>query len=228
MEQQLGFSDLDFRKSKHVTRKEKFLAKMDLIIPWHALEELIAPYYPKAGNGCRPYPLSSILRVHCLQQWHNLSDASMEDALYETASMKSFSKLSLDKSIPDHTTIMNFRHLLERHYLGRQISETINQWLEDSGVLVKKGSSIDATIIEAPSSTKNKLNQRDPEMHQTKKGNQWHFGMKAHIGIDVNSGLTHTFTTTAANEHDLNQAHHLLHGEEKYIFADAGYRDAQK
>jgi len=228
MEQQLGFSDLDFRKSKHVTRKEKFLAKMDLIIPWHALDELIAPYYPKAGNGRRPYPLSSILRVHCLQQWYSLSDALMEDALYETASMRHFSKLSLDQSIPDHTTIMNFRHLLERHCLGRQIFETINQWLEESGVLVKEGSSIDATIIEAPSSTKNKLNQRDPEMHQTKKGNQWHFGMKAHIGIDVKSGLTHTFTTTAANEHDLNQAHHLLHGEEKYVFADAGYRGAQK
>ena len=123
---------------------------MDVIIPWHALEELIAPYYPKAGNGRRPYPLSSMLRVHCLQQWYSLSDASMEDALYETASMRRFSKLSLDQSIPDHTTIMNFRHLLERHYLGHKIFEKINQWLEESGVLVKEGSSIDATIIEAP------------------------------------------------------------------------------
>ena len=228
MEQQLGFSDQDFRKGKHVTRKEKFLAKMDVIIPWDTLEALIEPHYPKAGKGRRPYPLSSILRVHCLQQWYSLSDAAMEDALYETASMRHFSKLSLDKSLPDHTTIMNFRHLLERHCLGRQIFEAINQWLEESGVLVKEGSSIDATIIEAPSSTKNKLNQRDPEMHQTKKGNQWHFGMKAHIVIDVKSGLTHTFTTTAANEHDLNQAHHLLHGEEEYVFADSGYRGAQK
>ncbi len=176
MEQQLGFSDLYFRKSKHVTLKEKFLSKMEVIVPWIALEDLIAPYYPKAGNGRRPYPLSSMLRIHCFQQSYRLSDAAMEDSLYETASMGCFSKLSLDKSLPDHTT-----------------------------------------IIKAPSSTKNKLNQRDPEMHQTKKGNQWHFGMKTHIGVDVNSGHTHTFKTTAANEHNFNQAHHLLHGEEEYI-----------
>ena len=204
MVQQLGFSDLDFRKGKHITRKEKFLAKMEVIIPWCKLEALIEPYYPKAGNGRRPYPLSSMLRVHCLQQWYSLSDPATEDSLYEIASMRRFAKLSLDKSIPDHTTIMKFRHLLEMHHLGRKIFDTINQWLEESGVLVKEGSSIDATIIEAPSSTKNKLKLRDPDMHQTKKGNQWHFGMKAHIGIDVKSGLTHTFTTTAANEHDFN------------------------
>lgn len=228
MEQQLGFSELDLRKSLHKTRRELFLDKMEALIPWGRLVALIAPHYPKAGNGRRPYPLESMLRVHCLQQWYNLSDAATEDSLYEVASMRRFSRLSLDQAIPDHTTVMKFRHLLEKHALGRQIFDAINQYLEESGLLMKEGSSIDATIIEAPCSTKNKLNQRDPDMHQTKKGNQWHFGMKAHIGVDVKTGLTHTFTTTAANVHDLNEAHQLLHGEEKHIFADSGYRGAQK
>jgi len=228
MEQQLGFSALDLRKSHHKTRREVFLANMEALIPWARLVALIEPYYPKAGNGRRPYPLESMLRVHCLQQWYNLSDAAAEDSLYEIASMRRFSHLSLDRAIPDHTTVMKFRHLLEKHYLGRQIFDAIHQYLEDSGLLMKEGSSIDATIIEAPSSTKSKLNQRDPEMHQTKKGNQWYFGMKAHIGVDVKTGLTHTFTTTAANVHDLNEAHQLLHGEEKHIFADSGYRGAQQ
>jgi len=228
MEQQLGFSELDLRKSHHKTRRELFLDKMEALIPWTRLVTLIEPHYPKAGNGRRPYPLESMLRVHCLQQWYNLSDAATEDSLYEIASMRRFSHLSLDQAIPDHTTVMKFRHLFEKHALGRQIFDAINQYLEESGLLMKEGSSIDATIIEAPCSTKNKLNQRDPEMHQTKKGNQWHFGMKAHIGVDVKTGLTHAFTTTAANVHDLNEAHQLLHGEEKHIFADSGYRGAQK
>ena len=201
---------------------------MENLVPWNRLVVLIELFYPKAGNGRRPYPLESMLRVHCLQQWYNLSDAATEDSLYEIASMRRFAYLSLDKSIPDYTTIMKFRHLSEQHCLGRQIFNAINQFLKESGLLMKEGSSIDATILEAPSSNKNKNNQRDPEMHQTRKGNQWHFGMNAHIGVDVKTGLTHTFTTTSANEHDLNQAHNLLHGEEKQIFADSGYRGAQK
>lgn len=152
----------------------------------------------------------------------------MEDALYEIASMRLFAGLSLDRPIPDHTTIMNFRHLLERHGLARQLFEEVSTWLSEAGVLLKEGTLMDATIIEAPSSTKNRTGERDPEMHQTKKGNQWHFGMKAHIGVDARTGLTHSFTTTPANEHDLNQAEHLLHGEESYAFADAGYRGAEK
>ncbi len=176
----------------------------------------------------RPYPLSTMLRIHCMQQWYNLSDPAMEDALYEIASMRLFAGLSLDKAIPDHTTILKFRHLLERHGLARQVFQEVSQWLSEAGVLLKEGSLVDATIIEAPSSTKNKTGERDPEMHQTKKGNQWHFGMKAHIGVDARTGLTHSFTTTAANEHDLNQADQLLHGEEAFIFADAGYRGAEK
>ena len=198
MEKQLGFSELELRKNNHKTRKEVFLAKMESLVPWHKLVALIEPHYPKAGNGRRPYPLEAMLRVHCLQQWYNLSDAATEDSLYETASMRRFAHLSLDKSIPDHTTIMKFRHLLEKHCLGRQIFDAVNQFLEESGLLMKEGSSIDATILEAPSSTKNKNIERDPEMHQTKKGNQWHLGLKAHIGVDVKTGPTHTFTTTAA------------------------------
>lgn len=189
---------------------------------------LIKPHYPKAGNGRRPYPLSTMLRIHCLQQWYSLSDPTMEDALYEIASMRLFAGLSLDRPIPDHTTIMNFRHLLERHGLTRQLFEEVSTWLSEAGVLLREGTLMDATIIEAPSSTKNQQGERDPERHQAKKGNQWHFGMKAHIGVDARTGLTHSFTTTAANEHDLNQAKHLLHGEESYAFADAGYRGAEK
>ena len=197
-------------------------------MPWARLEAVIEPFYPKPGNGRRPYPLATMLRIHCLQQWYTLSDPAMEDALYEISSMRLFANLSLDKPIPDHTTIMNFRHLLEKHNLGRQIFYDVNQWLAEAGVLLKEGTLMDATIIEAPSSTKNKTGERDPEMHQTKKGNQWHFGLKAHIGVDARTGLTHSLTTTAANEHDLNQADKLLHGEETFVLADAGYRGIEK
>ena len=228
MDYQLTFADSEFNQKRRQTRKEVFLGRMDKIIPWKRLESIIKPHYPKAGNGRRPYPLSTMLRIHCMQHWYNLSDPAMEDALYEIASMRQFSGLSLDKAIPDHTTIMNFRHLLERKGLARKLFTEVNQWLTDAGVLLKEGTLVDATIIEAPSSTKNNSGQRDPEMHQTKKGNQWHFGLKAHIGVDARTGLTHSFTTTSANEHDLNQAANLLHGDENFIFADAGYRGAEK
>lgn len=228
MDHQLSFADSEFNSKRRQTRKEKFLGRMEKLIPWSRLIAVIEPHYPKAGNGRRPYPLTTMLRIHCMQHWYNLSDPAMEDALYEIASMRLFAGLSLDKAIPDHTTIMNFRHLLERQGLSRKIFEEVSSWLSEAGVLVKEGTLMDATIIEAPSSTKNKSGERDPDMHQTKKGNQWHFGMKAHIGVDAKTGLTHSFTTTAANEHDLNQAHHLLHGEESYVFADAGYRGAEK
>ena len=228
MDRQLSFADSEFNNKRRQTRKEKFLGRMEKLIPWQRLESVIEPHYPKAGNGRKPYPLSSMLRIHCMQQWYSLSDPAMEDALYEIASMRLFAGLSLDGAIPDHTTIMNFRHLLERHHLARKIFNEINAWLSDAGVLVKEGTLLDATIIEAPSSTKNKAGERDPEMHQTKKGNQWHFGMKTHIGVDAKTGVTHSFTTTAANEHDLNQAEHLLHGKEGFIFADSGYRGAEQ
>ncbi|MAC47423.1 MAG: IS5/IS1182 family transposase, partial [Oceanospirillum sp.] len=228
MSHQLTFADSEFSSKRRQTRKEIFLSRMDNLLPWTQLLEVIEPFYPKAGNGRRPYALETMFRIHCMQQWYSLGDEAMEDALYEIASMRLFAGLSLDKAIPDHTTILKFRHLLERHDLTRQVFEEVNQWLSEAGVLLKEGSLVDATIIEAPSSTKNKTGERDPEMHQTKKGNQWHFGMKAHIGVDARTGITHSFTTTAANEHDLNQADQLLHGEEAFIFADAGYRGAEK
>ncbi len=227
MDQQLSFSDSEFSQKRRRTRREIFLERMEALIPWKRLEAVIEPYYPKRGNGRPPYPLPSMLRIHCLQQWYNLSDEGMEDGLYEIASMRLFARLTLDKPIPDRTTIMNFRHLLEKHHLGRAIFQEINGWLTDAGIILKEGTLVDATIIEAPTSTKNNARQRDPDMHQTKKGNQWHFGMKAHIGVDARTGFTHSLTTTPANEHDLNQAGQLLHGDEQFIFADAGYRGAE-
>ncbi|HIC8861867.1 TPA: IS5 family transposase [Aeromonas hydrophila] len=203
------------------------MARMEALLPWTIMLEVIEPVYPKAGNGRRPYPLDIMLRIHCMQQWYSLSDGAMEDALYEIASMRLFAKLPLDQAIPDRTTIMNFRHLLEQHRLARQLFDAVNQWLSDAGIMMKQGTLVDATLIEAPCSTKNKRGERDGEMHQTKKGNQWYFGMKAHIGVDAKSGLTHSLETTAANEHDLNQVGNLLHGEEAFVFADAGYQGAE-
>ncbi|EOU9832867.1 IS5-like element ISKpn26 family transposase, partial [Escherichia coli] len=179
------FADSEFSTKRRQTRKEIFLSRMEQILPWQNMTAVIEPFYPKAGNGRRPYPLETMLRIHCMQHWYNLSDGAMEDALYEIASMRLFARLSLDSALPDRTTIMNFRHLLEQHQLARQLFKTINRWLAEAGVMMTQGTLVDATIIEAPSSTKNKEQQRDPEMHQTKKGNQWHFGMKAHIGVDA-------------------------------------------
>ncbi len=228
MSHQLTFADSEFNNKRRTTRKEIFLTRMDELMPWTRLESLIKPFYPKAGNGRRPYPLSVMFRIHCMQQWYNLSDPAMEDVLYEIASMRWFAGLSLDNAIPDHTTIMNFRHLLEKHKLARTLFKEVNQWLSDAGIYLKEGAIVDATIIEAASSTKNKTKQRDPERHQTKKGNQWHFGMKAHIGVDARTGLTHSLSTTAANVHDFNETANLLHGEEIFIFAGSGYCGAQK
>ncbi len=162
-----------------------------------------------------------------MPQWYNLSDGAMEDAHYAIVSMRLFAEFSLDQAISDRTTIMNFRHLLEQHQLVRQLFDAINQWLCDAGIMMKQGTLVDATIIEAPNSTQNKRGERDPEMHQTKKGNQWYFGMKAHIGVDAKSGLTHSLETTSANEHDLNQVGNLLHGKAEFLFADAGYQGAE-
>jgi IS5 family transposase len=227
MSHQFTFADSEFNGKRRKTRKELFLARMEALLPWAMMLEVIEPVYPKAGNGRRPYPLDTMLRIHCMQQWYSLSDGAMEDALYEITSMRLFAKLSLDQAIPDRTTIMNFRHLLEQHQLARQLFDAVNLWLSDAGIMMKQGTLVDATLIEAPCSTKNKRGERDGEMHQTKKGNQWYFGMKAHIGVDAKSGLTHSLKTTAANEHDLNQVGNLLHGEEAFVFADAGYQGAE-
>ncbi|MGE4341372.1 MAG: IS5 family transposase [Pigmentiphaga sp.] len=225
---QLSFSDAEFVGKRKVTRREKFLAEMERAIPWKVFAGLVEPHYPKAGNGRRPYPLEVMLRIHFMQQWFNLSDPAMEEALYDSTSIRRFAKLSLARgSIPDETTILNFRHLLEQHDIAADALEAVNLLLADQGMMVRKGTIVDATIIEAPSSTKNATGTRDPEMHQAKKGNQWHFGMKAHIGVDM-TGIVHTVIGTAANVNDVTQAHSLLHGEEELVLGDAGYQGVEK
>lgn len=223
---QLSFSDAEYAGKRKKTRREVFLEEMELVVPWKALVRLIEPHYPVAGRGRRPYPLESILRVHLMQNWFALSDPAMEEALYEIASLRTFARLSLTEAIPDETTILNFRHLLEANDLAEDILKLVNAHLARKGLLLKRGSIVDATIIAAPSSTKNAEGKRDPDMHQTRKGEQWYFGMKAHIGVDADSGLVHTVTTTAANEADVEQVADLLHGKEEQVWADSGYRGA--
>jgi IS5 family transposase len=225
---QISFADAEYAGKRKKTRREIFLEDMEQVVPWKALLKLIEPHYPVAGRGRRPYPMEAILRVHLMQNWFALSDPAMEEALYEIASLRAFARLSLGEAIPDETTILNFRHLLEANDLAEDILKLVNGHLARKGLLLKKGSIVDATIIAAPSSTKNSTGERDPEMHQTKKGNQWHFGMKAHIAVDAESGLVHTVTTTPANEADVEQITDLLHGKEEQVWADSGYRGAAK
>ena len=222
------FADLEYQGKKRRTRRELFLERMDGLIPWRSLEERIRPVYPKPGKGRRPYPLAVMLRVHCVQLFYNLSDPGMEDLLYEAESVRRFVGLNLSEALPDETTILNFRHLLERHELGKALFDEINAHLGSQGLRLREGSIVDASIIEAPSSTKNRTRERDPEMHQTKKGNQWHFGMKVHVGVDSKTGIVHSLSTTAANAHDVTEAHNLLHGGERVVWCDAGYQGVHK
>ena len=223
-----SFSDLDFQHKRRRTHREEFLARLEALVPWERLEGVIRPRYPKAGRGRRPYPLSVMLRVHVVQVCHNLSDPAMEDLLYDSRSVQQFVGLRLSEPIPDESTILHFRHLLEKHQLGQGLFEEIKACLAERGMLLKEGTIVDATIIQAPSSTKNREGKRDPEMHQTKKGNQWHFGMKAHIGVDAETGVVHSLVTTGANVHDVTQARELLHGEERRVWGDAGYTGVGK
>ena len=226
--EQATFAELEHDSKKRRTRRELFLEKMDGLVPWEALEALIEPFYPKPGRGRRPYPLRTMLRVHCVQLWYEVSDPGMEDLLYEAESVRRFVGLRLSGPLPDETTILKFRHLLERHGLGEGLFEAINAHLADEGHSLRRGTIVDASIVAAPSSTKNRKGERDPEMHQTKKGNQWYFGMKAHIGVDAESGLVHTLETTAANVSDVAVAHALLHGGEAEVHGDAGYQGVGK
>lgn len=225
---QLTFSEAEYTHKKRKTRREKFLEQMDRLIPWKQLEKKVARYYPKPGNGRRPYALSVMLRVHCMQLFYNLSDPAMEDALYEIESMRRFAGLRLSESLPDESTILNFRHLLEKHQLGKAMLKEVNKHLERQGLLLREGTIVDASIISAPTSTKNQSGKRDPDMHQTKKGNEWHFGMKMHIGVDASSGVIHSLETTSANVHDITQTEHLLHGKEETCWGDAGYQGVHK
>ena len=218
------------RKTKR-TRKREFLDEMNLVVPWGELVSLIAPHAPAPGakGGRPPFAVETMLRIHFLQQWFNLSDPAMEEALYDTPMFREFAGLDAGEDrLPDESTILRFRHLLEAHNLSLQILATVNATLAAKGLLLKSGTVVDATLIAAPSSTKNSSGERDPEMHQTKKGNQWHFGMKAHIGVDADSGLVHTVVGTAANVNDVTQAHALVHGQETDVLADAGYQGVDK
>ncbi len=225
---QKSFSELEYDNKKRKTRREKFLERMDALIPWKRLEKRVRRHYPKAGKGRHPYPLSVVLRIHCVQLFYNLSDPAMEDMLYEIESVRRFVGVKLSGPIPDETTILNFRHLLEKHSLGKKLFDEISQHLTKQGLVLKEGTIVDASIIAAPTSTKNKDSARDPEMHQVKKGNEWHFGMKMHIGVDDELGLVHSVTGTSANVHDITEAEKLLHGEEERVRGDAGYRGIEK
>ncbi len=225
---QMSFGDAEYAAKKKQTRREVFLAEMEQVVPWPALLKDIESVYPVAGRGRRPYPVEVMLRVHLMQNWFGLSDPAMEEALYEIVSIRNFAGLTLSGSIPDETTILNFRRLIETNDLAASILERINGHLSRKGLLLKRGTIVDATIIAAPSSTKNADGERDPEMHQTKKGNQWYFGMKAHIGVDADSGLVHTVVTSAANDADVDHVQSLLHGKEETVWADAGYQGADR
>ncbi|MDR0771012.1 MAG: IS5 family transposase [Burkholderiales bacterium] len=225
---QLSFSEAEIASKRKQTRREKFLTEMDRTIPWDYLAGEVAKHYPCSGKaGRQPYPIETMLRIHFMQQWFNLSDPAMEDALYDSFSMRQFAKLPRGRA-PDETTILNFRHLLEAHNIAEEMFEGVNLFLQDYGLLVRRGTIVDATIIDAPSSTKNAQGKRDPEMHQTKKGNNYFFGLKAHIGVDADSGLVHTVVGTAANVNDVTQAHALVHGDESDVYADAGYQGVGK
>lgn len=211
------------------TRKREFLEEMDRVVPWAELVALIEPHSPRAKTGRPPFPIQTMLRIHFLQQWFGLSEPAMEEALFDVPMYGEFAQLPEGLvRLPDESTILRFRHLLEKHGLAAQMFAAVNATLGAKGLMLKKGSVVDATLIAAPSSTKNNSGTRDPEMHQTKKGNNWCFGMKAHIAIDADSGLVHHQICRSANVHDLRVVNQLLHGREKHVFADSGYRGIEK
>ena len=219
---QLG---LGLNLSTKRTRKREFLEEMERVVPWTALVQVVEPYYPRAKTGRPPFRIETMLRIHYLQQWFALSDPAMEEALHDMPVFREFAKLGDGvERLPDETTILRFRHLLEKHDLATDMLRVVNDILQAKGLTMKKGTVVDATLIAAPSSTKNAAGERDPEMHQTKKGNQWYFGMKAHIGVDAHSGLVHSVVGTAAHVNDVTQAGALLHGHEEVAFGDAGYQ----
>ncbi len=215
----------EFQRYTKKTRREQFLDEMEAVMPWVELQALVEPYYSKGETGRKPVGLGIMLRVYFLQQWFALSDPGVEDALYESSVLRRFTGVDLGRApAPDETTILNFRHLLEEHDLCGQMLDAVNHYLESRGIRITTGTIVDATIVHAPSSTKNEKKERDPEMHQTKKGNQWYFGMKAHIGVDSKEGIVHSVCSTAASVSDMHMLPELLHGGEKKVWGDAGYQ----
>jgi transposase, IS5 family len=221
--------DLGLNLSTKRTRKREFLDEMRRVVPWSKLIALIEPHYPKGKTGRPPFPVATMLQIHFMQQWFGLSDPAMEEALYDVPLYREFAGLDGGMTrLPDESTILRFRHLLEAHGLAAQMLGLVNEILVEKGLMLKTGSAIDATLIPAPSSTKNNAGKRDEEMSSTQKGGNWYFGMKAHIGVDAESGLVHTVIGTAANVHDITEAEALLHGEETHVYADAGYQGIEK
>lgn len=226
---QISLAATGFEITTKRTRKREFLDEMNQVVPWAELIALIEPHAPAGKTGRPPFAVATMLRIHFMQQWFGLSDPAMEEALHDVPLYREFAGLDAGVTrMPDESTILRFRHLLEANDLSIQLMAAINTLLATQGLLLKRGTVVDATLIAAPPSTKNRTGERDPEMHQTKKGNQWHFGMKAHIAVDADSGLVHTVIGTAANVNDVTQGHGLLHGEETAVFADAGYQGAMK
>lgn len=227
---QKTFASLEHEAKKKQAKRELFLNEMERVIPWKALLNEIEPYYPKAGKGRPPYALSTMLRIYFMQQWYGLSDPGMEETLYEIASMRRFAGLEMwDEALPDESAILRFRHLLEKHKLTEKLLGVVNAHLTENKLLLRTGTIVDATLIAAPSSTKNASGKRDAEMSSTKKGNNWYFGMKVHSGVDAESGLVHTVAVTSANVHDKTAMPELLHGEEQIVLGDKGYfSDADK
>ena len=226
---QMTFSDVEYSHRKKTTKKEKFLSGMDAIIPWESWVAMIAPFYPSGERGRPPRGIEPMLRMYLLQVWFNLSDESVEEAIYDSYAFRQFVGINfLEEQVPDATTLLNFRHLLEDHGLCKALFEDVNARLEAAGLMMRGGTIVDATIIAAPSSTKNKEGKRDPEMHQVKKGNQWHYGMKVHAGVDAGSGYVHTITGTAANVHDIDETANLLREDDHVCYGDSGYTGVAK
>ena len=229
MTHQPSFSQAEFAAKKKTTRREKFLTRMEALLPWAQLLAVIEPFYPKGQRGRPPLGLERMLRVYFLQQWYGLADEALEDALYDSQALQSFARIDLAaEGVPDATTLLKFRRLLETHDLCKGLFSAINADLTARGLLLREGTLVDATLIAAPPSTKNREKKRDPEMHQTKKGNQWYFGMKAHIGADRDSKLVHTVVVTAAHVADITQTAELLHGQEQQVHTDAGSTGVEK
>lgn len=226
---QQTLSDIEYNGRKKKTKREEFLEIMDEIIPWEEWVELIKPYYPTGKRGRPTKGIEKMLRMYLLQIWFNLSDEGIEDAIYDSYSMRKFVEINFfEEQVPDATTLLHFRHLMEEHKIGEQLFRAINYVLEQSGCMMHGGTIVDATIINAPSSTKNASKSRDPEMHQVKKGNEWRFGMKCHAGVDAGSGLVHTITVTSANEHDITAAAKLIREDDTVVYGDSGYLGIEK
>ncbi len=227
--EQPSFTEVEYGNRRRVSRRERFLETMDATVPWAAWVGLIEPFYYSGSKGRKPKPIETMLRMYLLQVWFSLSDEGVEEAIYDSYAMRRFMGLDFAvEQVPDATTLLHFRHLLEKHRLGEKLFEAQNQIFDEHGWMMRGGSIVDATIIAAPSSTKNATGTRDPEMRQTKKGNQWYFGMKAHVGVDAGTGYVHSVRATAASVHDLDEAANLVRGDDEVVYADAGYQGADK